>query len=89
MRLAALPEVMVQYIGDEAVIPNAKTRACVGLDPVGTCLWQLLNESPSIDAALASFLEEYDVSEERLRKDVEDFIENLVRNGMVEIPPAG
>ena len=33
MRLAALPEVMVQYIGDEAVIPNAKTRACVGLIP--------------------------------------------------------
>jgi hypothetical protein len=88
-RVSALPEVLVQIVGDEAVILNVQTRACLTLGPVATRMWTLLNDSETMAAALESLLGEYDASKERMCKDLMALVEKLFQHGLVEIRPAG
>lgn len=82
------PPVVVQEVGDESVVMNAETRACLSLGPVATRIWTLLGQSPTLDAALKSLMNEYDASEERLRGDLERFVEKLLQHGLVVPRPA-
>ena len=61
LRVTSAPDVMFRIIGDEAVILNLKRSLYLGLNPVGTRMWTVLQGSPSIEAAHASLLEEFDV----------------------------
>jgi coenzyme PQQ synthesis protein D (PqqD) len=88
-RITPLPEVMCRTVGDEAVILNMKKQTYFGLDPIGARMWTVLNESGSIQTALESLLKEYEVSEPQLRKDLEEFVEKLVEQGLVSTSPAG
>jgi Coenzyme PQQ synthesis protein D (PqqD) len=87
MRVVAAPGVTVRMVGGQAVLLNAKTRTAFGLDPVGTRMWMVLNGAVSIQAAIESLLAEYDVSEDQLRKDMNELIENLQQHGLIEIHP--
>ena len=64
-RVTSAPDVMLRIIGDEAVILNLKSETYLGLDPVGTRMWTVLQESPSIQSAYASLLDEFEVEPER------------------------
>ncbi len=41
-RVTSAPDVMLRIIGDEAVILNLKSETYLGLDPVGTRIWTVL-----------------------------------------------
>ncbi|HUF61208.1 MAG TPA: PqqD family protein [Verrucomicrobiales bacterium] len=62
----------------EAVILNLNDDSYYGLDEVGTRLWQLLISSDSLGAACEAMLEEYDVPPDTLRRDVEEFVRQLL-----------
>ena len=70
-RVTTAPDVMLRIIGDEAVILNLKGELYLGLDPIGTRIWTVLQGSPSIQAAHACLLEEFEVEPERLRQDMD------------------
>jgi len=64
---------------------NLKSESYFGLDQVGTRMWTLLTTSDSIQSAFEALLDEYDVSADKLRKDIQEFIEKLIANGLVEV----
>jgi hypothetical protein len=78
---------MFRIIGDEAVILNLKRSLYLGLNPVGTRMWTVLQGSPSIEAAHASLLEEFDVEPERLRQDMDKLLDHMLEQGLVELRP--
>ena len=50
-------------------------------------MWTALTDAESIQAAYDSLLEEYEVSPEQLRKDLEEFLDKLSEQGLIETKP--
>jgi hypothetical protein len=86
-RVTTASDVMLRIIGDEAVILNLKSELYLGLNPVGTRIWTVLNGAPSIQAAYESLLTEYDVEAERFRQDMDELLDKLLEQGLIEIAP--
>lgn len=86
-RITVNPSVLFRTVGDEAVLLNLKSELYLGLDATATRMWNLLRESPSIEAAYEQLLEEYDVDPSRLRSDLTEFLAKLVAQGLVEVTP--
>ncbi len=77
LRVTSSPDVVFQTVGDEAVLLNMKTSLYLGLNAMGTRMWNTLTGAESIQAAFESLLAEFDVSSEELRKDLEGFLAKL------------
>jgi hypothetical protein len=86
-RVTSAPDVMLRIIGDEAVILNLKSELYLGLDPVGTRMWTVLQNSPSIEAAHAALLDEFEVEPERLRQDLDKLLDQMLEQGLIELHP--
>jgi Coenzyme PQQ synthesis protein D (PqqD) len=84
-RVAVPTHVLVRVLDGESVLLNVNTERYYGLDHTGTRMWQLLTESPNIDAAYQSLLAEFDAEPERLRSDLSELLARLVDNGLLEV----
>jgi hypothetical protein len=84
-RVTSAPDVIFQAVGDEAVLLNMKTTIYLGLNPVGARMWTTLMGADSIQAAFDSLLTEFDVPEDRLRQDLEDFLKKLTEYALIAI----
>ena len=82
------PDVLHQELGGETVLLNLANEIYFGLDEVGTRVWQVLDETHSASDVVARLVEEYEVSEDQLRLDVEKLISELVEAGLVTIDSA-
>jgi coenzyme PQQ synthesis protein D (PqqD) len=88
MRIAVAPDVMFRIVGDESVLLNLKSETYLGLDAVGTRMWTLLTGSESIQSAYETLLGEYEVGDQQLRRDLEEFVGKLLENDLVLIGSA-
>ena len=79
------PDVMVRQIGDETVLLDLNTERYLGLDDVSSRFWQEVTNGASIQTAYDTLLSEYEVDPETLRKDVDDFVQELLRLGLVKL----
>lgn len=84
-RVNIAPEVLFRTVGDEAVLLNLKTELYLGLDPVGTRMWTVFQESGSLQEAFDRLLGEFDVDADRLRTDREEFLAQLQAQGLIEL----
>lgn len=70
-----------QVGGDSFLVPLGKTvydhNGIFILTELGAFIWDLLPESESTDDILVRVLDEYDVSEDVARKDIEAFLYKL------------
>ena len=86
-RVNTAPDVMLRVIGEEAVILNLKNELYLGLDPVGTRIWLVLHSAPSIQAAYELLLAEFEVEPERLRRDLDKLLEQMLEQGLIQLQP--
>jgi hypothetical protein len=63
---------------------DLKTERYLGLDDVSARFWDLLTSGGSIQSAYDTLLAEFEVDPERLRNDLDDFIQELRQLGLVE-----
>ncbi len=84
-RVTTAPDVLFRTIGDEAVLLNLRTEMYLGLDPVGARMWAVLHESPSIEAGYEALKDEYDVSPDVLRQDLEALRAPLLDQSLIEL----
>jgi hypothetical protein len=87
-RVSTAPDVLVGVIGEEAVLLHLGTKLYLGLDPVGTRMWTVLQESPSIEAGYEVLKQEYDVPADVLRQDLEEFLDDLLGQSLISLEPA-
>lgn len=76
---------MIRPVGEESVLLSLRTEQYLGLDSVGTQMWNALTESPSIQHAFERVLAAFEVGEDELRRDLEEFIAKLVEYQLVEL----
>ncbi len=87
-RVRITPDVLHQELGGETVLLNLANESYFGLDEVGTRIWQVLGETQSTTAVLTRLLDEYDVSADQLRGDVERLMAQLADAGLVSFDAA-
>lgn len=77
--------VLVREVEGESVLLDLERETYYGLDTVGTRMYSALAAADSIEEAYAQLLDEYDVDPETLRADMAALIDDLVRQGLVEL----
>lgn len=84
-RVSVPDNVMIRELEGESVILDLDSESYFGLDRVGTRMWQLVTESPSIQSAYEVLIDEYDVEPDTLRDDLVELLETLRERGLIEI----
>jgi hypothetical protein len=84
-RVVVPEHVMIRVLQGESVVLNLETEWYVGLDEVGTRMWEVLTTEADVEAAAKRLLDEYDVDEPRLRADLTQFIAELTSRNLVEL----
>jgi Coenzyme PQQ synthesis protein D (PqqD) len=75
--------VVTQEIEGELVLLDLENNTYYALDEVGARCWALLGEQDALDGVVAAMLEEYDVDEATLRRDLDVLLEELRAAGLV------
>ena len=82
-RVRIQDDVLFQELQGEAVLLNLKTGVYLGLNQVGTRIWQLLQEDGSLSRVMEVMLREYDVTREKLAQDLLDLIGQMEQQGLL------
>lgn len=76
-------DVLYRELDDEAILLHLESGEYYGLDGTGPHLWRLLAARRSVDEVVAVLLAEYDVPEDRLRRDLDELIGELVSRDLL------
>ncbi len=74
-------------MGDELVMMSAAKGNYIGLSEVGARIWELIATPQELDAVCARLQEEYDVTPEVCRAEVDTFLKELVKHGAIALDP--
>lgn len=78
-------EVLVQEVGDEAVLLDLSGERYFGLDPIGTRIWALLAPAPVLQQVHASLCAEFDADPARIETDLLALVQQLAEAGLIRI----
>jgi hypothetical protein len=79
---------LIRDMHGEAVLLNLETEIYFGLDATGTRMWELVTNSPTIETAYDTLVEEFEVKPEVLRHHLTELLGQLVQNGLLKVLPA-
>lgn len=77
------PDAVFRELDGEAVILQLEAGMYFGLDPVGTRLWQLIEEHGRLGPVLDAALGEFDVTADVLERDLVELVSGLVEKQLV------
>ncbi|MBI3403215.1 MAG: PqqD family protein [Acidobacteria bacterium] len=81
-----IPEdVVFRELDGEAVLLNLESGIYFGLDPVGTRIWQLVEEHRALRRVLAALLTEFDAPPADLEADLVRFVDQLRGKGLLTV----
>ena len=79
-------DVLCRVLDGEAVLLNLEDGTYFGLDPVGTRIWQLIDEERgTVRGILAALLREYDVDPEQCEEDLLRLLAELRSRGLITL----
>ena len=78
-------EAMSQVIGGETVILDLHGEAYFGLNPVGTKIWQLLQDTSRPIEILDSLEQTYDIDRSDLEQDLDELLQQLLDSGLIHL----
>ena len=82
------PSVVFTDLEDgSAVLLDLDSKFYYSLNETGCFMWQIFEDKQviPIQELLANLVEEYEVTEEDARKDIEEFIGDLAKEGLIEL----
>ena len=94
MRVKLDDDLQLTVLDGSTIVLDARNGVYLGTNDVGTRIIELLRADGDPERAIATLLEEYDVAEEVLRRDVQKLMDDLARrrlltfvhNGPAEAP---
>lgn len=79
------PEILAQELGDEIVLLDMKNEHYYSLKDSGVLMWQLLNKHSDRGIVKEQLLEEYEVDETTIQRDLDSFISWLVKKDLAQV----
>ncbi|ADQ66755.1 coenzyme pqq synthesis protein d (pqqd) [Halogeometricum borinquense DSM 11551] len=83
--VVASADVVAADVGGERLLLNLDTGLYHGMNPVGTRIFELIDEPQTVEAVAAAIEEEYDIESEVAAADVREYVETLVDAGLAEV----
>jgi len=80
-------EAIANTVGDEVVILHLGNRTYFGLDSIGVEFWNGIKSNQRPDQIAASIARRHEIEPEQVNKDILEFMNELIANGL--IVPAG
>ena len=82
------PDFLMREVADTVVVvpvgaATAKFPGMITLNGTGAFLWQQLEQEQTLDSLTAAMVENYEVSEDVARADVQSFLDRLVPTGAI------
>lgn len=84
-RVILSENIFAQEVDGEMVLMDMDSEDYFGLDTIGTSFWQVLQEEETLQKTLNHLLDLYDTEESVLKKDLIEFVEKLVTNGLASV----
>lgn len=72
-------------IENDAVLLNTRSKKYFALSEVGSSLWEELKKGTPVRQGVAALFALYDVPAEQLEADTLSLLEDLVKNGLLEV----
>jgi len=69
--------------GDRTVLMDLRSEQFFTLDDVGARIWESLGRTATVDEITASLVQIYDAPAAEVRRDVEAFVADLSRDGLI------
>lgn len=74
-------------VGDELVMMSVDKGDYLGLTQVGARIWELIETPQEFGNLCGTLQDEFDVSTESCRADVEAFLNELAKHGAISLDP--
>jgi hypothetical protein len=87
IRLRPARDVVFRTVDGEAVILSIGSGLYFGLTPVGTRIWELMDEGNTLEEILQKLVAEYDAPEEEMDRDLRQLASQLTERGLVSPVP--
>lgn len=84
-QLSISPDAISQEVSGETVVLDLKSENYLGLDELGTRIWQLAESTGTLQEIYDRMLAEYEVDEDQLEEDMGKLFEQLVDMGLVQL----
>ena len=84
MKIRQDSSLLWRVLDDEIVALDLKSSTYLRLNHTGAVLWQKLRDAASREALVGALVERYDIAEERAREDVDMFLADLEKSGLLE-----
>ena len=76
---------LVSQLADETVLMDTVSGDYMGLNPVGSTIWELMQESQTISSLVTILTSRYEVTEELCRLEVASFLKELEKRKMLVV----
>ena len=83
--VSVAPEQLSCALGDESAILNLKNSVYYGLDPVGTRIWNLLQQPIGVRELRNRLMDEYEVSADQCEGDLLSLLEKMRNEGLIRV----
>jgi Coenzyme PQQ synthesis protein D (PqqD) len=83
-RLWPAADVVSRRLDDQVVLVNLRTNLIYELNETGARLWELLAEGCDRSEVERRMLQEFDVTEDTLRTEIDGLVSSLLTAGLVE-----
>ena len=83
MKVTVPDSVLSTELQNEGVLLNLATGEYFGLDEVGMEMWKILRANGDVDEARAVLLEQFDVTDDVLARDLREFIATLAKRKLL------
>jgi ornithine carbamoyltransferase len=84
-KITFIETVFSQEVDGEMVLLDMNSENYFGLNAVGTDIWLAMQKKETLAEVFVLLLEQYDVEEEVLKKDLVAYVKKLQENGLIKI----
>ena len=77
------PKFLASPLGEEVVMMNTDNGDYLGVNNVGTEIWNIIEEPISIADLTQRLLAIYDVTEDQLNADLDPFLKQMINHDMI------
>ncbi len=83
-RLVRTNNALTTPVEEELVMFDTEAGKYYGLNEVATAIWNRLQNPQTIGSLINSLTAEFEISEEQCRKEVRQFLSDMINRGLVE-----
>jgi len=76
-------EVAAKVMDGEAIIINLANGVYYSMDKAGGFIWEMIQRKHSLEETVTALMARYDVSREQAQKDVEQLVDELLRENLI------